>query len=204
MKDLIEHKFFERTINNNLNSLNAFMDTKYSELKEENWGTTVSNQWPYDPGNHWFTFNIFNFYSDGIYSLKSNIAEMTKEACSYYGIDYDRQKYYIHGWFNYYNAKRNVGVDPENLHYHDHGDMPHRFHGYYCLNAEPSITYYKINDKIISNVNQNDKAILSKNGYPHAVGEWNEDSNRITLAYNIVPLNQLDHKSKTTGPFIPL
>lgn len=204
MKDLIEHRFFKRNIGNDISALTHYMDKKYNELKDENWGKLVSKDRPYDPGNHWLTFNVFNFQNEGISSLKFNVAEMTKEACTYYGIDYSQQNYHIHGWFNYYNTKRNIGVDPKDLHFHDHGNVPNTFHGYYCLNAEPSTTYYKINEEIVDNVNQNDIAIISKNGYPHAVGEWNQDFNRITIAYNITPLKGLDLNRKETEQFILL
>jgi hypothetical protein len=204
MKDLVEHRFFERNIGNDLNALNHYIDKKYNELKDENWGILVPKDRPYDPGNHWLTFNVFNFENEGLNSIKSNVAEMTKEACSYYGIDYDKQKYYIHGWFNYYNTKRNIGLEPKDLHFHDHGNVPNTFHGYYCLNAEPSITYYKINGEIFKNINQNNRAVISKNGYPHAVGEWNQEFNRITIAYNITPLKGLDLTRKESKQFIPL
>ncbi len=197
-----EHKIFEVKLSNNLENLTKYLDEKYEEMKEVNW--TDKDRF-YDPGNHWLNFNIFHFYHEGIYTLQKAVRDLTKEACEYYNVDFDKQKYYIHGWFNYYPIKVNNNVDPDDLIYHDHGSNIHfPFHGYYCVNAEPSTTYYKINGVRFDNINKNNRAILSQNGFPHAVGEWNEDSNRITIAYNIRPLKQLNHEIKGSGQFIPL
>jgi len=196
-----EHKFFEVIIPNNLNNLKQYIENKYAIMKQENW---INKDIPYDPGNHWLTFNIFNFYNKEIYNIKKAVSNMTKDACKYYGIDFDNKQYYIHGWFNYYGEPRYIGIDPDNLNYHDHGNSEYSFHGYYCLNAEPSTTHYKINNKRFDNINKNNRAILSKNGYPHAIGAWEGNSNRITIAYNVVPIDELNDDVKTHGQFIPL
>jgi hypothetical protein len=64
------------------------------------------------------------------------------------------------------------------------------FHGYYCVNAEPSITYYKINgNDLFENHNKNNRAIVSETGHPHGRDDWYEDKPRITIAYDIAPKN---------------
>jgi hypothetical protein len=194
------HKFFETNIENDLLDLKKYIDSKYLKMKSENYKDKTI---PYDPGNYWLSFNIFHFYNKGIYNIKESVKNMTKEACKYYGINFNDKKYYIHGWFNYYSEKRYLGVSPDDLNYHDHGDSKYSFHGYYCLNAEPSTTYYKIDNKRFDNVNKNNRAILSKNGYPHAIGPWDSEENRITIAYNIVPLDELSD-DQDQGQFIPL
>jgi len=79
------------------------------------------------------------------------------------------------------------------------------FHGYYCVNAEPSITYYKdVDNKIFDQINKNNTLIVAKNGFPHSPGEWNQDTHRITIAYNILPLSVLIENTGTRAPFIPL
>ena len=45
-------------------------------------------------------------------------------------------------------------IEEKAWHFHDKVGAPH-FHGYYCVNAEPSITYYNINDNIVENHNKN-------------------------------------------------
>jgi hypothetical protein len=184
----VEHRFFEKYLDNDLQKLTEYLDNKYNEMKETEW---INKDRFYDPGNHWNTFNVFNFDSKEISDLKEEIKKMTIEACSYYDINFEEQKYYIHGWFNYYPTKVNESVEPENLTYHDHGDLPHWLHGYYCVNAEPSTTYYKINDKRFDNINKNNRAVLSINGFPHSPGPWQENTNRITIGYNLRPAKDL-------------
>ena len=112
---------------------------------------------------------------------------MTKEACNYYGIDFYEQQYMIQGWFNInYNKKGK-------LDWHDHGPTgAPNFHGYYCVNAEPSITHYKI-DGIheVENINKNNRAILSEMTHPHAMADWDWDGPRITVAYDLLPLQEV-------------
>jgi hypothetical protein len=196
------HKFFELQSNNDLNNLKKYLNVKYNEMKKINW--TDKDRF-YDPGNHWLNYNIFHFYNKEIYSLQSDIKKLVIDACNYYNIDFEKENYYIHGWFNYWPEQFNVGVDPDKLHYHDHGDIsPNLFHGYYCVNAEPSITHYKIDDVRLDNINKNNKIIVSKNGCPHTPGAWSENSPRITIAYNISPLNFLNTNIEQGGQFIKL
>ena len=80
-------------------------------------------------------------------------------------------------------------------------------HGYYCVNAEPSVTYYNIDKKdvIFENVNINNRAILSETSHPHMKGKWSEDKPRITIAYDIVTKREVDYfKSKGATNWIPL
>jgi hypothetical protein len=69
----------------------------------------------------------------------------------------------------------------------------HHF-GYYCIKAEPSSTFYKLenkDDSIIENHNKDNRLILSEMGHPHAMGDWDWDGPRITLAYDIAPLENI-------------
>jgi len=187
------HKFFERFLNNDLNFLGKELDDRYnkiknaqvlgvSELKEnEMWkqSNSVSTM-------KWREYNVFQFHIPGIYNLFNAVSEMTKEACLYYNIDFYKQQYMVQGWFNINYAKNGK------LDWHDHGPWgaPH-FHGYYCVNAEPSTTYYKVFDKEVANNNINNRAILSEMGHPHAQGDWDWEGPRITVAYDIIPLEGL-------------
>ena len=108
---------------------------------------------------------------------------MTIEACDHYGLKFDLEQFMVQGWFNInYNKKGK-------LDWHEHGGngAPH-FHGYYCVNAEPSTTHYRVFDKEIENINKNNRAILSETGHPHAMADWDWDGPRITIAYDVIPL----------------
>jgi hypothetical protein len=111
---------------------------------------------------------------------------MVREACEYYGIDFESQQFMMQGWFNI-NHSGNGKLD-----WHEHGGRgaPH-FHGYYCVSAEPSQTHYLTFEEFKINENKNNRAILSEMGHPHAMGNWNWDGPRITVAYDVQPLDTL-------------
>jgi len=137
-------------------------------------------------------YNVFQLHHPVIRSLLSAVTEMTKEACEYYGTDFKSESYYIQGWMNveteddcsedYYV---NNNVQP-NMHEHCGGLGIPDLHGYFCVNAEPSTTYYNI-DKVtpFDNVNKNKRAVLSETGHPHARGWWGDkNKRRVTIAYD--------------------
>jgi hypothetical protein len=194
-----KHKFFERFLDNDLNDLYAYLENeldnllnnKLTPISEEDLDIfTKYNGAATQLGKY---YNIFNFKNAAIDELRVALKEMAKEACNYYGIDY--KKYYINGWFNYDQASHlNNAVSPvKNAnHYHDHmgGTGAPIFHGYYCINAEPSSTFYKINNSVeFENVNKNNRAILSETGHPHGRDDWYEDKPRMTIAYDLTPIN---------------
>jgi hypothetical protein len=204
-----DHKFFERYLDNNLNILAKELENRYSLIENVNLKgiTKVKDQEPWlDSGSistvKWREYNVFQFHIPGLYELYKAISDMTKEACDYYEINFNEQKYMIQGWFNINSAK--VGK----LDWHDHGEpSAPNFHGYYCINAEPSITNYKLfydDSRIVENVNKNNRAILSEMGHPHAMGDWTWQGNRITLAYDVMPLKKLPVTPETEQHWIPL
>jgi len=196
------HKFFERFLNNDLSVLFKYLNQKQEDIllskiagipkdlaetynKENGPSTQLGNY-----------YNIFNFDSKEIKALKEALKDATVEASEYYGIDFEKENYHIHGWFNLdfeSPENREDGVSPikHSEHYHDHmgGTGAPFFHGYYCVNAEPSITYYKINNQetIFENINKNNRAIISETGHPHGRDDWYEQKPRITIAYDIAP-----------------
>jgi hypothetical protein len=45
--------------------------------------------------------------------------------------------------------------------------------------------------ELVDNVNKNNRAILSETGHPHAMGDWDWEGPRITIAYDVVPLRYM-------------
>jgi len=188
-----KHKFFEKYLDNDLDSLSKFLLEKYDEI-ETNKLRGISDLksddvWIESQSKStikWREYNVFQFYNPQIYNLYTNVRETVKEACDYYRLDYDQQQFMIQGWFNInYNKKGK-------LDWHDHG--PHGapfFHGYYCVKAEPSTTYYKVYNKEIENINRDNRLIISEMGHPHAMADWEWDGPRITIAYDVMPLSAL-------------
>lgn len=194
-------KFFERFLDNDLDDLFEYLQLKQLDILAGNVDTIPTDKISeFDIYNGPSTqlcnyYNIFDFDNSAITKLKEELKSATKEACDYYGIEFESQNFHIHGWFNLdYQSPENkeTGVSPlkHPEHYHDHmgGEGAPVFHGYYCVNAEPSITYYKI-DRLIDfeNINKNNRAVLSETGHPHGRDDWYFEKPRITIAYDIAP-----------------
>lgn len=187
------HKFFERELDNDLTLLKSYLiklndDILSGNVANINYETAKSARAIHDLGN---LYNIFQFHNAEIHNLYSALREMTIEACEYYNINFKEEKYMVQGWFNMNGLKEPELEDSK--HYHDHlgGTGIPNFHGYYCVDAEPSSTYYKIgghDGTNYENINKNNRAILSETGHPHGIGPWEYDRPRITIAYDISPL----------------
>jgi hypothetical protein len=192
-----EHKFFEKHLDNNLDELARFLEAKYKLITEAQLRgvSTMENDegiW-LESGSlstvKWREYNVFQLYHPSLHKLYSELAKLVKEACSYYEIDFDKQKYYVQGWFNINEAGNGK------LNWHDHGapGAPN-FHGYYCVKAEPSSTYYRLfgdPNREVENKNIDNRMIVSEMGHPHAQGDWDWPGSRITVAYDIQPLSSL-------------
>lgn len=184
----IPHKFFERNLNQDLNSLSSFLKSQYDRisrgelLKNDNGEKTMWDSSGSITTSKWNKYNVFQLYHPSIHALFKSVRSMVIEACEYYNIDFEKENFWAQGWFNInYN---HVGK----LDWHEHGGPGAPwFHGYYCVNAEPSVTHYKIFDKNFDNQNKNNRAILSETGHPHAMADWDWDGPRITIAYDVIP-----------------
>ena len=187
------HKFFERNLDNNLLILSSELHNRYEKIEQAKIDgvTPVTDNELWKESNSvstmkWRQYNVFQFHSAGLHNLFKAVREMTIEACDYYGLDFEKEKFMVQGWFNINHTKKGK------LDWHDHGPTgAPNFHGYYSVSAEPSVTHYKVFDKEIENHNINNRAILSEMGHPHAQADWDWEGPRITVAYDIIPLRDL-------------
>lgn len=188
-----QHKFFERFLDNDLEKLSTELIERYLRIESQqySWASkaTENDAW-FDSQSvstmKWREYNVFQFHIEGIYNMYKAVSDMLHEACDYYELDFEEQQFMIQGWFNINYSQTGK------LNWHDHG-LPHppHFHGYYCVNAEPSVTHYRVNGKEIDNININNRVILSEMGHEHAQGDWTWNGPRITVAYDIIPLREL-------------
>jgi hypothetical protein len=194
------HRFFDTYVGNDLEQLKAELIDRYMQIKrlEVSGVTEIGDDESWVESNSlstikWREYNVFQFHIEGVRRLYDSVSKMVHEACDYYDVDFESQQFMLQGWFNI-NEARNGKLD-----WHDHGPdgSPH-FHGYYCVSAEPSITHYITFDKEVENHNKNDRAILSEMGHPHAMGDWDWEGPRITVAYDIIPLQSLTSKDGMT------
>jgi hypothetical protein len=202
------HKFFERYLNNDVDKLANYLIQKYDDIEHGRVpGVKLEKETAWaDSGSvstmKWKEYNVFQFNNEEIYNVFLGVKDAVLEACDYYGVDFNKQKYMVQGWFNInYNHIGKLG-------WHEHGGpwAPY-FHGYYSIKSEPSITYYKINNddnNIKENHNVNNRLVLSEMGHPHAMGDWDWDGPRITLAYDILPLQYLLDTMSVEQHWIPL
>lgn len=133
-------------------------------------------------------YNLFQLDLDGIKSLHKAVRDMTQEALDRYGSEKTVDDYAVASWFNLHKRS---SKQPFHDHFAGNEENP-VFHGYYCVKAEPSATHYLINgdkESPMDIINKNNRAILLKNGHPHGIGNWPYDTNRITIAYDVVPLS---------------
>ena len=188
-----EHKFFERYLNNDLEDLSKMLHDRYNKISN---GEILDGELNVDGAfseskslstMNWSKYNAFQFYHPGIHKLVKAVKDMTVEACEYYGLDFTSEQFMAQSWFNITHS----GVGK--LDWHDHGNSgAPAFHGYYSVNAEPSITNYRLFDKTEAiNINRNNRAILSETGHPHAMGDWDWEGPRITIAYDVVPMRYI-------------
>lgn len=192
------HKFFERYLDNNLPVLTAELQDRYVKIEQAKVAgvTEVTDNEIWKSSNSvstmkWRQYNVFQFHSTGLYNLYKAVSDMTKEACEYYDLNFEKERYMLQGWFNI-NHTKNGKLD-----WHDHGPSgAPNFHGYYCVSAEPSTTHYRVFDKNVENHNKNNRAILSEMGHPHAMAEWDWEGPRITVAYDVIPLRDIQKFGK--------
>ena len=170
------HKFFFRTLDNDLDSLYSYLEVKKSEIYDNSLNVPEEKfREMHDRGDSLPTmlgdyYNIFSWDNDAIQNLKSGLRDTIHEACEYYGIDFDIADYYICGWFNWNDGGSCYNVDdvtahPEFFHDHMRGTGSPVFHGYYCVNAEPTKTFYHIDrnvNNLVANNNINNRLVVSE------------------------------------------
>lgn len=198
-----EHKFFDGFLDNDLELLREYLLDFEQRLYSDEFLEIPADRKEYfkngmrgGPTQLGRYYNIFSYDNQSINALKEALKEKIKEACEYYGIDFELNNYMINGWFNvdygskYGNTPYN-SKDTSNFHDHMDGKGAPVFHGYYCVNAEPSSTYYLINRETpFENINRNNRFVISETGHPHSIGNWDWEGPRITLAYDISPFKE--------------
>jgi len=194
-------KFFERFLDNDLDYAAERLKLEYERIANlEMWGIR-----PHDDETDIFTYskslsthksreyNAFQMYYPFMHELFSAVVDMTREACDYYEIDYNSEQWMAQAWFNINSIDKGAKLE-----WHDHLDPNIRvpaFHGYYSVNAEPSTTHYDVNGEMKVNHNKNNRAVMSMVGYQHAMGPWEWPGERITIAYDVIPLKVIQQEA---------
>ena len=97
------------------------------------------------------------------------------------------ETFYIQCWLNYYNKG-------DFIDWHNHWPPScNSWHGFFCVNCEPSSTTYKLQDGTVVDVeSKNNNLVISKSdGDLHRTWPWEYDEPRITIAFDIIPARHL-------------
>ena len=145
----------------------------------------------YDPSektpattNVFSSYNLLMYPFDELHELREEIEKFFHECCI------DEKKYYIQCWMNIYKKGQYIG-------WHKHwAPEDNSWHGFFCVDCEPSKTTYKIPGKHdeFDIVSENNLLVISKsNGDMHRTWPWDQaDRDRITIAFDIVPKDKVD------------
>tara|TARA_B100000900_G_scaffold416271_1_gene450844 strand:+ start:10306 stop:10986 length:681 start_codon:yes stop_codon:yes gene_type:complete len=130
-------------------------------------------------------YNLFTSTMPEIYYLYKEIQEFFKTEIM------SNQGYWIVGWLNYWPNKGEV-LD---WHGHDYGGGTNCFHGIYGINCEPSYAEYREigTEDIVERIeNKNGQLLITPStNIEHRISDWNEDEPRITIAFNIQPIDTM-------------
>jgi hypothetical protein len=163
---------------------------------------SFSNLSPTHGLNYWDRYNIFEYQNEMMYDLLQHIKSLMSKACNELGIDYDQQKYHIHGWVDVYNGDFN-NTDVSNLSWYDEAIKENVFAGMFLLHAEDSFNYYVKNGDVEEIENTPGRLqIFTNHKWFH--GKWTESGPKIILSFNIYPLSSLPELEDYVARYIPL
>lgn len=182
---LIDEVLYTRKVNLDLNAMRETANAMYEYIRVN----FVDDGKGYS-GQSTLTTKLFDKYNYLLYPVPGNhelytvIRETFHAALNHSKWNVEKS-YHIQCWLNVYRKG-------EYINWHSHGtpDM-HSWHGFFCLDVEPnSSTTYKFPDQDHGIVvhSQNNLIVLGpSNGDLHKSSEWNEESPRVTIAFDITP-----------------
>lgn len=140
-------------------------------------------------------YNIFTFAREELNELYHSIRDTVSRFLE------PRTAYMLKGWLNVFYKGQFVNW---------HGHWPSKkgvWHGFYCVQTGEYIskTSYRIPDvpNVIDVPSVNGKLVFGKSeGDTHKSSEWNQDYPRITIAFDIAPVNSIENKT-LGNHFIP-
>jgi len=139
-------------------------------------------------------YNLFSFPCSELSKLYKNMTLHFSQILE------KNTKYYIRCWANIFKKGNNID-------WHKHWDKEFKtYHGFYCVNTEGkynSHTDYKIphdKEKIYRISSRDGLCVIGKSeGDLHRSSEWlNDEKHRITIAFDVIPLQVLRPKEEFT------
>lgn len=139
-------------------------------------------------------YNIFLFPNQHIHKLYMSVKEIIDNK------NENKNRYYIRGWLNYYNRG-------QYLDWHQHWCIDRRsYHGFFCVDVENSYTCYRYKDGENVFVNcENGMLVLEKTyNNVHRTSDWFHETPRITVAFDIHPLDVVLSKQDQINYWNPI
>ena len=133
-------------------------------------------------------YNVFLYPSKFFFDLYLEIKDVFRE------LDGTKEPHYIRAWLNYYNEGQYI-----DWHKHWYSGM-RAYHGFYCVDTEPSKTTYKFPDQeeTVDIISEDNLLVIGKcDDDSHRTWPWQDATRpRITLGYDIVPYQYITPPSK--------
>lgn len=138
-------------------------------------------------------YNLFMYAYPEFYSLYTEIKTLFRQHSQ------NLAPHYCQAWLNYYHTDEFITWHRHNL------SLNCGYHGFFCVDTEPSKTTYRLPDGTEFDViGKNNLLILSKNqGDSHRTWPWHRPEPRITIAFDIVPATHID-PSDRLNHWIPI
>lgn len=152
--------------------------------------------------DYWDKYNIFTFQNDQMYDLLQHIKSLMSKICNELGIDYDKQKYHIHGWIDIYNGEFN-DTNINNLNWYEESTQENVFSGMFMFEAEDSFNYYSKNGEILEIENIPGRLHLFTD-YKWFHGKWTNNIPKRIFGFNIYPIALLPNIEDFAARYIPL
>lgn len=164
---------------NSSNKMYEFIRNEFSENAKDYSGQTSMME------QIFAKYNLFMYPFPEFYNLFFKIREMFYDKLN---VDDHDESYYIQSWLNFY-------WKGDFIDWHSHWPAyVESWHGYYCVDVEPSKTSYKLEKtgKIIDVENENNLLVLSKSlDDQHRTWPWKYEHPRITIAFDIISASNI-------------
>ena len=124
-------------------------------------------------------YNLFSFRCTELHKLYSSLSKTIN-------LLVNDDNYYIRCWVNIFRKG-------ENISWHNHWEQEYKtYHGYYCVNTEgkhESYTDYVIPNELMKRITSKDGLCVfgKSQGDRHKTYEWNNEGERITIAFDVIP-----------------
>lgn len=142
-------------------------------------------------------YNIFTSLSPYIRTLYDELQHQFKK------IKNSSEPYAMQGWLNVFEKGQNIN-------WHKHWESEWKaWHGFYCVDVEkePSHTEYNLPfmENTVKIQSKNNLLVIGKSDNDeHRSSVWNQETPRITIAFDILPMSSINKLDNFLNHWIPI